>query len=103
MNKQLKLSEQALKYAEYVEWLDRCPFSADQEYYELAHPTLEELGENMLQEAARLRDLSASDRPGPGAILEAIEQALTESDWFGFDDEAVFWRYISVWAERLEK
>ena len=78
-----ELSILATKYAEACEWLEACPFTDGQPFYETAQPVLEELGERIV-ELATGHELA-------GQIVEA----LTDGNWGRFDDEVPFWRWVA--------
>ena len=80
------LSVIASRYAECVEWLEACPFTEGQAFYETANRELEEMYEAMLELASP-------------EIAETIHAAFSEGEWY-HHSEADFWRGIAERSER---
>ena len=83
--------------AECEDWLEACPFTDGQPFYETAGTHIDRMEHRMIELAQIL---------GNTEIEESIEHAVDEGEYGDFDEAQAFWRYVATWVkgilERME-
>jgi len=80
---------------EIEDWLEACPFSDGQPFYETAGKQIDDMQERMVILAMELED-------NDPALRESLESAVQEGE-YGDMEIAQFWCYIATWANRILK